>query len=213
MSDSEKQEYRDSRSLQEQVDELHSRVVSLEKKMSAMTSHEAFSYMKMGAVHEENGTRLTSSTDDGILLESKIGEYGLAWLGNIVLFFGIIFLTQYITNLHYPLAATITGYLSVAGILVLSHSLRKSYSYISRIFGFFAQLLFFYLTIRLHFFTVHPIIPWKGLAIVLLLMVIGIQIFLAIKKKSEFYAGLALIMSITVAVISDTTHIEHVCFL
>ena len=42
MSDSEKQEYRDSRSLQEQVDELHSRVVSLEKKMSAMTAHEAF---------------------------------------------------------------------------------------------------------------------------------------------------------------------------
>ncbi|PIQ25438.1 MAG: hypothetical protein COW63_18840, partial [Bacteroidetes bacterium CG18_big_fil_WC_8_21_14_2_50_41_14] len=28
----------------------------------------------------------------GSLLESKVGEYGLSWLGNIVLFFGIIFL-------------------------------------------------------------------------------------------------------------------------
>ena len=32
----------------------------------------------------------------GSLLESKVGEYGLSWLGNIVLFFGIIFLVEFL---------------------------------------------------------------------------------------------------------------------
>ncbi|MFH1159776.1 MAG: hypothetical protein V1733_02370 [bacterium] len=208
MSDSEKQEHLDSKSIREQLEQLELRIGKLEKKVEVMASHDTFSYMNMEEVIAERGPApMKSEQDDGSLLESKIGEYGLAWLGNIVLFFGIIFLTQYITNLQRPFAAAVMGLISVAGILFLSRSLQKSYSYMSRIFGVFAQLLLFYVTIRLHFFTLNPVIPWKGLAIVLLLLVIGIQVYLFIRRKSEFYAGLALIMSVTVAIISDTTHV------
>ncbi|MBE0646599.1 MAG: hypothetical protein IH596_02325 [Bacteroidales bacterium] len=141
------------------------------------------------------------------LLESRIGEFGLAWLGNIVLFFGIIFLAQYLTNIQQPLLAALIGYAAVIGILALSKWLKESYSYMSFLFGVFGQLLMFYVTLRLHFFTANPVIPWQGAGVALLLTVIAVEVYLAFKKTSEFYASLALIMMITTAIISDTTHI------
>ncbi|NQV01756.1 MAG: hypothetical protein HQ542_03855 [Bacteroidia bacterium] len=147
-------------------------------------------------------------TDSGeSLLESRIGEYGLAWLGNIVLFFGIIFLVQYMTNIQQPLLASLIGYAATGGMLALSGGLKKSYAYMSFLFGVFGQLLLFYVTLRLHFFTNSAVIPWMGLGVLLLITVIGVQVFLAIRKTSEFYATLALIMTLTTAIVSDTTHI------
>lgn len=141
------------------------------------------------------------------LLESKIGEFGLAWMGNIVLLFGIISLAQYMTNIHQPWLAAVIGYAAVGGILLLSKGLKQSYSYMSFLFGVFGQLLLYYVTLRLHYFTPDALIPWSGLAIVLLLTVIGVEVYLAIRKRSEFYASLALIMTVTTAIISDTTHV------
>ena len=43
-------------------------------------------------------------------VESRIGEYGLAWLGNIVLLFGISFLVQYLQD---PLLSALVGFASV----------------------------------------------------------------------------------------------------
>jgi len=141
------------------------------------------------------------------LLESRIGEFGLAWLGNIVLLFGIIFLAQYMSNIQQPLLAALIGYASVGGILALSRGLKKSYSYMSFLFGVFGQLLLFYVTLRLHFFTANPVIPWMGVGLALLITVIVLQLFMAARNNSEFYASLALIMAVTTAVVSDTTHI------
>jgi len=141
------------------------------------------------------------------LLESRIGEFGLAWLGNIVLFFGIIFLSQYMTNIHQPILAALIGYAAVGGILMVSRTLQNSYSYMSFLLSVFGQLLLFYVTLRLHFFTNDPVIPWKGTGVVLLLFVIGLQVYLSIRKTSEFYAAMALIMTVTTALISDSTHI------
>ena len=42
-------------------------------------------------------------------LESQIGRFGLAWMGNIVLLFGITFLTQYLMNLGHQLARCHSG--------------------------------------------------------------------------------------------------------
>ena len=47
-------------------------------------------------------------------LESQIGRFGLAWMGNIVLLFGITFLTQYLINLGHQVAAVILGYIAAA---------------------------------------------------------------------------------------------------
>ncbi|TSA27120.1 MAG: hypothetical protein D4R67_06630 [Bacteroidetes bacterium] len=121
------------------------------------------------------------------LLESRIEEFGLAWLGNIVLFFGIIFLAQYMTNMQKPLLAAVIGYAAVGGMSALSRGLKKSYTYMSFLFGVFGQLLLYYVTLRLHFFTNHAVIPWMGPGVTLLLALIsiGISIFYVKKIKSR----------------------------
>lgn len=208
MSDVTKQELPDRKNLHELIAGLESRIAKLEKKVNILASHGTFSYLEPEeADHDKIPVHGEAERDGDSLLESKIGEYGLAWLGNIVLFFGIIFLTQYFTNLGLTLVSSILGFGAVAGILILSRSLRRSYSYMAGIFGVFAQILLFYMTVRLHFFTGHPILPWKGPAIILLMIVIGSEVYLAFRRNSEFYAGLALIMSVTVSIISDTTHV------
>ncbi|MFH1297445.1 MAG: hypothetical protein ABIJ04_09260 [Bacteroidota bacterium] len=189
--------------IQQRLDALERRLNRLEARMEG--SHAP--YFPSDDEIEMPGFSLKTSGSEESLLESRIGEFGLAWLGNIVLFFGIIFLAQYMTNVQQPLLAALIGYAAVGGILALSYGLKRSYSYMSFLFGVFAQLLLFYVTLRLHFFTNNAVIPWMGLGVSLLLIVIGIQVYLAIRKGSEFYAVLALIMTIVTAIVSDTTHL------
>jgi hypothetical protein len=140
-------------------------------------------------------------------IETKIGEYGLAWLGNIVLFFGIVFLTQYLTNTGHPLISAITGFLSVAGILILARVIRVSFSYMAATFTVFAQILLFYTAVRLHFFTEPPVISSKTVSILLLLLITGYQFFEAVRRKSEGYSVLALFLATALSILSDRTHI------
>jgi len=64
------------------------------------------------------GIPLTASEnliDEDKGLESRIGRYGLASMGNIVLFFGISFLAQYLMNKGQPLISAIIGYSAALG--------------------------------------------------------------------------------------------------
>jgi hypothetical protein len=139
--------------------------------------------------------------------ESKIGEYGLAWLGNIVLFFGIVFLTQYLINTGHPFVSAIIGFLSVAGILILARAIRGSYSYMAATFTVFAQVLLFYTAVRLYFFTEPQVVTSKAIALVLLLAITGYQYFEAVRKRSEGYSVLALMLAMVLAILSDHTHV------
>ncbi len=194
----------------EVLSQIQQRLVNLENRLTKLEStQERGEYHYDSDDDEVTMPRITMNMGDSgeSLLESRIGEYGLAWLGNIVLFFGIIFLAQYMTNIQQPLLAALIGYAAVGGILLLSRWVEKNFSYMSFLFGVFGQLLLFYVTLRLHFFTGNPLIAWKGVGVALLLVVIAIEVLLAFRKKSEFYASLALIMMISTAIISDTTHI------
>ena len=55
------------------------------------------------------------------LFETKLGEYGLAWLRNIMLFFAIAFLWQYFNDAGKPVISLIVGIVSVTGVFVMSH--------------------------------------------------------------------------------------------
>ena len=193
--------------IRERMDALEARLEKLESALSSPSVREKFAYQPYAPDEDINPAELLSiKKGDESLLESKIGEYGLAWLGNVVLFFGIVFLTQYMTNLHKPWIAAGIGYTAVMGILLLSRRLQKSFTYMSFLFGVFGQILLFYITLRLHFFTNNAIIPWTWLGVALLLVIIGLQVYQAVRRKSEFYTGLALIMAIATAIISDSTH-------
>jgi hypothetical protein len=149
-------------------------------------------------------TETLNEEDKG--LESKIGRFGLAWLGNIVLLFGIAFLTQYLMNVGYPFLSILLGYIAAASIFFLAHYLEKTNVHLSFIFKMNAQIILFYITVRLHFFSVSPVLSNKSIVVILLLLLVAFQTFLSIRNKSQAFGALSVVFSLSTAIIGDTTH-------
>jgi hypothetical protein len=140
-------------------------------------------------------------------LESVIGRIGLASLGNIVLFFGIIFLAQYLMNSGQHLISAVLGYSSATGIFFLARYLKKSNVTLAFMFKITGQILLFYVTIRLHFFSESPLIAQKSLSVALLFAIIGYQVYWALRNKSQALSVISVIFALTVALVTDSTHI------
>ncbi len=134
-------------------------------------------------------------------VESRIGEYGLAWLGNIVLLLGISFLVQYLKN---PLISAIVGFASVGLIYGASYYSRKSFGYLSRLFAYCGHLLLFYITLQLHFFTESPLIESKIAATALLLIVVCFQTYWATKQQKTTLAFLAMLMLLVTGIVTGS---------
>ena len=147
----------------------------------------------------------TISEEKGI--ESQIGRFGLAWLGNIVLLFGITFLSQYFMVLGYRFFSALFGFLATAALFFLADYIKKSNLHLSSVLGMNAIVLLFYTTLRLHFFSLSPLIPQKTVSIFLLLLLVGIQIYLSVRKQSQSYAALAVLFSLTTAILGDSTNL------
>ncbi|MBA4321443.1 MAG: hypothetical protein C0408_01365 [Odoribacter sp.] len=139
-------------------------------------------------------------------LESRIGRFGLAWIGNIVLLFGIAFLTVYLMNLGYRFVSVILGYIAAASIFFLSGYLQKSNVHLSFMLKMNAQILLFYITLRLHFFSTSPVLSNKTVSLILLLLLVAFQVYLSIRNKSQAFAALSVVFALTAAIIGDTTH-------
>lgn len=150
-------------------------------------------------------SQILSEEDKG--LESKIGRYGLAWLGNIVLLFGISFLTEYMMNLGHQFLSVILGYGAATTIFLIANYLKRSNVHLAFIFNLNGQLLLFYITLRLHFFSVAPVISDKSISIILLVLLVSLQTYLSFRNKSQAFGVLSLIFAIATAIMSDTTHV------
>lgn len=135
--------------------------------------------------------------------ESNLGEYGLAWLGNIVLFFAIAFLWQYFNDAGKPVISLVVGVVSVAGVFILSHFLRKSFSYLAFTFNLFGFIILYYIILRLHFYNDKPLVTNQLIPLVLMLILIGVQLFYAVKKQSQLMAGVAFVLALFTAFVSE----------
>ena len=199
-------------SITEQLDAILDKLRMMDRRINIIESEIG---IKPAFTEEEEGNNgkafskaeLSENKSTGHGLESGFGEYGLAWIGNIVLLFGISFLMRYIQTSGYNLIASLFGYFIVAGIFLLSQYLKTTYSFLSRTFNFTALALMYYVTLRLHFFLDEPLIANKTIALILLLAVVIFQIFYAVKRKSGIIAGMAFIMMVCTAIVSDSTHI------
>jgi hypothetical protein len=150
-------------------------------------------------------TEINNEEEKG--LESQIGRFGLAWLGNIVLLVGITFLSQYLMNLGYGLISILLGYLSAAAIFYMGYYLVRSNSHLSFIFRINALVLFFYITVRLHFFTVDPLIQQKTISVLILILFLAFQFTLSVRNRSQVYAALAVVFAFCTAALADSTYI------
>jgi hypothetical protein len=144
---------------------------------------------------------------DEAVIESRIGEYGLAWLGSLVLFFGIIFLTIFTTSLGYPVFSSFLGYGASIGVFVLVHFLRRSFPHMVFMLNISGHLLIYYITLRLYFFSPDPLVSVKGIGLLLVFLVIGIQLYTSLRDKSELRTGIAMVLAVATAMISDQMNI------
>ncbi|MDP1623092.1 MAG: hypothetical protein Q8M08_12225 [Bacteroidales bacterium] len=194
------------------VRELTDKVNSLEMRVGVMEQHiEVLLQGKESAqpsrYSSENGETISSPDriiDEG-LIESNIFEYGLAWFGSLVLLFGIVFLSHLARNYMSGPLSSMVGYAAVGGVFFLAWYLRNSFTHLSFMLYLIAHLLLYYITLQLFFFIDQPVVPVKGIAIALLLVVIGIQCLNAIRRDSELLAAVAVILALLTAIFADTT--------
>jgi hypothetical protein len=188
---------------------LHSLELRLSRLESALNITDNGSYYRseehLQTVDQTLRTDTINEEEKG--LESQIGRFGLAWLGNIVLLFGITFLAQYLMNLGYRILSFIIGYLASAVIFFLANYIKKTNVHLSFISRMNAQVLLFYITVRLHFFSVSPLIPDKTISIISLLLLVAVQVYLSIRNESQPFATLAVFFAMAAAILGDATNL------
>jgi hypothetical protein len=139
-------------------------------------------------------------------LESRIGRVGLAWLGNIVLAVAVVFITEYFISAGYRLLPVILGVLSAGTIFLISNYLKHSNLNLSFMLKLNSQVILFYEALRLHFFSVNPLIQSKIAVLIILLLIVSYQVYLSVQNKSQTFGLLAVIFALLTAIVSDKTH-------
>lgn len=140
-------------------------------------------------------------------IEYSIGEYGMAWLGNVVLLFGVTFLVQYLQQGGNAFIATLIGFFAVALIYGGAYLARNTFSYLARLFNYNGHLLLFYMTLRLHFLETEPMIKSQVVGLILVLSVLAALFYIAWRRQSQVMSGLVFLMILTTAVIGNSISI------
>ena len=188
------------------LEKLLNQYDSLEKRISLIEARLGAADIPVRKPQEEDqefDISFGSSAD----IEVRIGSQGLAWLGTIVMIFGIMFLMTYAQNLGYSLFPSILGYLLAGSIFLVAHKIRKSLSHLDFMLNFSGYILAFYVTLRLHFLTPDPVISQVGIGLAVILILIAGLIGFALRKNSEFFAALSIIFLVATALISGITQV------
>jgi hypothetical protein len=192
------------------VEELEETLRRLEARIMRIET-----YLQLGPLPEAStpegiaapSARLQASDEEKeAALELKIGEFWLARVGIVALLVGTAFFIAYPIAVLPPLLRSLIGYLAVAGLFAASRFWRTSYPYLSRILFGGGLVLFYYATLRLHFFTDHPLLVNKTVALAILLAVVGVHFYFAAQRRSEFLTGIAAFLGYATALIGDATH-------
>ena len=195
------------------LENIEDRLNSIEQRLVNLESELALNKLRQSTVEaEEQQTNESTYLSEAIMdeekgLESRIGRIGLAWLGNFVLLFAIVFFTEYIITQGHGLLSLVIGVCSVCIIFLISNYLKKINSNLSFMFIINGQVLLFYEALKMHFFSLHPLISSKLIVLVILGLVIAFQIYTTLKNRSQTFGFLAVIFALFTAIMSDTTHI------
>ena len=190
---------------------LKQRIADLEQRMSRIEEDAAdssFSVIGRSRTKQPADEALhdkASSRDDSI--ESRVGEYGMAWLGNIVLLFGILFLSQYLQKNNQELISLVFGFASVALVYLIGYYTRNSLPYMSRLFNYNGHLLLYIQAMRICIFRGSQVIDSPVLGHAVVLSVLISLIYLAYRKDSQVLAVIAWLMVVITAIASGYTHI------
>ncbi len=125
-----------------QLNSMELRIRRLESALAYPDAHKIVSEGEQTRKIEEAVVSDTQTIEERGL-ESQIGRFGLAWMGNIVLLFGITFLTQYLMTPGHQLVAVIIGFIASASIWFLSEYLKKTNIHLAFMFKMNARFFCF----------------------------------------------------------------------
>ncbi len=200
----EKPDHPDLSKLKEQLCTLEQRIIHIEKSLSQIKS----SGTRTSTIEQnqpEPGFEVSFPFKSKGSIEFGIGEYGMAWLGNIVLLVAVVFFVQQLHNSVNPRLSILVGFAAVAGIYSISFFTRKTYLYLSNLFRYNGHLLLFYLTLRLHFVQ-NSVIENLTLGLIATVAVLGVLFYLAFRKQSQLLMGIVLLMMLITGIVSNSTH-------
>lgn len=141
-----------------------------------------------------------------INLEQRIGAYWFAQLGIVILLIGLIFLISYAFKQFQPLWQAVVGYGITLTLYALYRVFKNRLKFIASVLFPGSLLLLYFVTLRLHFFHSSPIIVNKNLALILLLIILGFQVWVAWKRDSQWLAFMPLVLGFLTALLSNTHH-------
>lgn len=190
--------------LEERLNSIEKRLLSLE---TAQTLRETHFHPEKAQelILNESSYHTEERNDEEKEFESRVGRVGLAWLGNIVLLFAVIFFTEYLSTQGQRFFSVITGAFSVGAMLLISQYFKRSNTNLSFMLKINSYLILFYEILRLHFFSADPFISNKNFVLVLLLLTISLQVYTAIHTKSAVFGFLAVFFSLITSIVGDTT--------
>jgi hypothetical protein len=191
--------------LQQRISELERRVASLEFEGA---SREPRSYIRISSGPDGSDEPVRKTADGlGESVESRIGEYGMAWLGNIVLLFGVLFLTQFLRAREQELLSVTIGLGSVVAIYLSGFYTRKSLPYLSRLFGFNGHILLFMIAMQVYLLPGNRLTENVLLGEGIVFLVIASMLYLAFRRTSQVLAIIGWIMAVVAAISSNSTHL------
>ena len=199
----EKSDSQEKKDIRTEVQTLKNRINLIEAVLDIHDWKQSESYQNKSAQAEEDfelGFPLKS--EDSI--EFRVGEYGMAWLGNIVLLFGIAFLVQYLQNSGHQLVSALIGFISVSLIYLGAKFTKNTLPYLSKLFVYTGHLLLFYIALSLHYFQKEPLINSNLLGFFALITVSGVLFYLAYRRQSQLMASMSLLMMLFSGIIANS---------
>jgi hypothetical protein len=189
----EKSDSQEMKIIREEVQTLKNRINLIEAVLDIHDWKQSESFQDK-PVQAEEDFELGFPIKSGDSIEFRMGEYGMAWLGNIVLLFGIAFLVQYLQNSGNQLISALIGFASVSMIYAGAKYTKNSLPYLSKLFVYTGHLLLFYTTLSLHFFEKEPLINSNLPGLLALITVSGVLFYLSYRRQSQLMATMALLM-------------------
>jgi hypothetical protein len=191
--------------LQQRIQELEQRVSHLE---AGNATREPAPFIRITAdpgEEDEAVTRIRKEHHGSV--ESRIGEYGMAWMGNIVLLFGILFLTQFLRIKEQELLSLVLGIASVAAVYVAGYFTRSSFPYLSRLFGFNGHILLFMIAMQVYLLPGNRLTDNALIGEGIVIAVIAAMLYLAYRRESQVLSVITWIMAAAAAIASNQTHL------
>jgi uncharacterized membrane protein len=139
-------------------------------------------------------------------IEFELGQNWFAKVGIVVLALGMVFLlTLEYTELPAALPGLI-GFALAGSLFLAARILRKSFDLVSRYLRGAGMVLLFFTTLRLFYFGNEPVLRAASVpGILLLLGVLGLNIFVALRKRSPYLFSIALATGYAGAIAVGTT--------